>query len=70
MRHAFRRGVGAVRRAERVVDIDVGQRRQRAREYGVVFLLALLKAKIFQKQDFAGTQRRRKLPRVLADNVL
>jgi hypothetical protein len=51
---AVGRGVGAVRRAERVVDVDVGERCELSRESGVVGLLARIEAHVLQHQHLTG----------------
>jgi hypothetical protein len=46
--------VRAVRRAEGVVDVNVGQRGELLRELRIVFLLFFVKAKILQQHDFGA----------------
>ena len=54
--HARRRGVRAVRGAERVVHVDVAERGQLAREGVVVGLLLGVEAQVLQQQHLAGLQ--------------
>ena len=49
VRHARRRGVGAVHGAERVVHEDVGERRQLGGERRVVLLLARVEAQVLEQ---------------------
>ena len=56
LRDAHRRGVGAVRGAERVVDVDVGVAGQGPREGLVVGFLAGRKAQVLEQRDRAGAQ--------------
>ena len=58
--HAFGRGVGAMRRAKGVVDIKIGQLRQLLGEDGIVGLLLVVIADIFQQQNIARLQQRRR----------
>ena len=44
----FGRGVRAMRRAERVVDVDVGERRERRGERRVVLLLFGMEAQVLE----------------------
>ena len=53
MRDPFRRSVGAVRGAEGVVDVTVGQGREAARELRVILLLLGVEAKILKQESFA-----------------
>lgn len=53
LRDAVRRGFGAVRGAERIVDVDVAELRHLLREAVVVLLLALVAAAVFQQHDVA-----------------
>ena len=53
LRHALGGGVRAVRRAERVVDVHVPERRQLAGERRVVLLLLGVEADVFQEHDVA-----------------
>ena len=48
-----RRGVRAMRRPERVVDVDVGVRRERRREVRVVGLLLGVEAQVLEQEDLA-----------------
>ncbi len=50
------RGVRAVRRRERVIDIEVAERRQLLREAGVVLFLLRVEAQVFQQRHLAGVQ--------------
>ena len=56
LRHAHRGGVGAVRRAEGVVDVDVAVAGQRRREAGVVGLLLVVEAEVLQEQQLTGLE--------------
>src|SRR5438094_656934 len=47
----------AVPGAERIVDILVGQQRQRRREVGIVLFFLRVESKIFQQRDPAGSTR-------------
>ena len=51
--HADRRGVGPVRRPERVVDVDVGVRGEGRREGRVVGLLLRVEAEVLEHQHLA-----------------
>ena len=55
-RDALGRGVRAVRGAEGVVDVHVGELRQRRRELGVVARLARLVADVLEHQHVAGVE--------------
>ncbi len=59
----------AVRGRERIVDVDVGERGERARELGVVALLALVEAQVLEHRDVAGLQRGDHLIGLRADAV-
>jgi hypothetical protein len=48
--------VGAVRRPERVVDVDVGECSKLLRELRVVVFLASVEANVLQQQDIPGLQ--------------
>ena len=61
--HADGRGVRAVRGAEGVVDVDVGEARQRARELLVVLLLLGVEAQVLEQHDLARRAARRPAPR-------
>ena len=50
------RGVGAVRRPERVVDVDVGVERERGGELRVVGLLLRVEAEVLEQQHLAGPE--------------
>jgi hypothetical protein len=67
-RDAVRRRFGAVRGAERVVDVDVAELRHLACERVVVGLFSLVEAAILQQNDVAGFERR--MPRTSIDPVL
>ncbi len=54
--HADGRGVGAVGRAEGVVDVDVAVARQRRRELRVVGLLLVVEAEVLEQQQLAGLE--------------
>jgi len=54
LRDAVGGGLSAVRGAEGVVDVDVGQRGELARERLVVLLLALVEAAVLEQHDLAG----------------
>ena len=56
LRHADDRGVRAVRGAERVVDVDVGESGEGLRERRVVGLLAGVEAEVLEQQHFAGRE--------------
>ncbi len=60
-RHARHGGVGAMRRAERVIDVDVREGGQLLRERGVVRLLARVEAQVLEEQDFAGRELSREV---------
>ena len=68
-RHAGRRGVGAVGRAERVVDVDVGEGRELEAERRVVALLAGVEAQVLEEDDPAGRKRSDGFLRLLSDAV-
>ena len=53
LRDADRRGVGAVRGPERVVDVHVGVGGERGRELGVVLLLGRVEAQVLEEQQLA-----------------
>jgi hypothetical protein len=46
-------GMGAVRGAERVVDVQIGDAREFFREFRVVFFFLLVKPEVFKEQDVA-----------------
>ena len=52
-RHAVGGGLGAVRRAEGVHDVDIAQGRVLLREVFVVFLFALVEANVLEQDNFA-----------------
>ena len=56
MRDALGARVRAVRGAERVVDVDVRQFRQRPCELGSLLRLARLEAHVLEQQDLAVAQ--------------
>ena len=56
-RDAVRGRLGAVRRAERVVHVDVAQGRHLSRERLVVLLFALVEPAVLQHHDLAGRGR-------------
>ena len=64
---AVRRRLGAMRRAEGVVDVDVAQRRHLSRERVVVLLLALVEAAVLEQHDLPRLQRVE--PRAAVDPV-
>jgi hypothetical protein len=49
--------VRAVRAAERVVHVDVGQRRELLGERGIVLLLGRVKPEVLEQQHAAGGER-------------
>ena len=49
-----------MRRTEGIVHVDIGERRQRARELRIVLLLALVEADVLEHQDFARLQLARR----------
>ena len=54
VRNALGGGVGAMRRAEGVVDVDLGQRGQRLGEGRIVGFFFGVEAQIFKQQHLAG----------------
>ena len=70
LRHADDRGVRAVRRAEGVVHVDVGQRRQLRGELGIVALFAGVEAQVLEQQDLARGERVRRLRGLGTDALL
>ena len=52
--HRFDRRVRAMRRAERVVHVDIAQRGQLLREAGIVLLFFGVVAKVLEQHDAAG----------------
>ena len=58
LRDALDRRVRAVRRAERVVHVDVGERRQLRRERRVVLLLLRVEAEVLEQDDLAARRAR------------
>src|SRR3990167_9095610 len=52
--HPVSRCMGAMRRPEGVVDIDVGQRGERLGKGGVVGLLLFVKAEVFEQYHLVG----------------
>ena len=69
VRDALGRGVRAVRGAERVVHVDVGELRQRGREGRVVGGLARVEAHVLEQQDVAVAQLGDRVLGHLADAV-
>ncbi len=67
-RDAVRRRLGAMRGAERVVDVDIAELRHLARERVVVRLLALVEAAVLEQHDITG--RERSVPRAAVHPVL
>ena len=53
-RHALRGGFGTMRGAERIVDVDIAERRHLFGQRFVVFLFALVEAAVLEQYDFAG----------------
>jgi len=51
--YAHNRGVRAMRGAESVVDVTIGERRELLGELGIVAFLARMKAQVLEKQDVA-----------------
>ena len=62
VRDALDRRVRPVRCAERVVDIEIGERGQRGRESGIVLLLLAVKAEVLEKHQAATALRLRRSP--------
>ena len=58
MDDAFGGGVRAVRRSERVVDVHVGQRRQRAGERRVVLFFLRVEPQVLEQDDAAACRPR------------
>ncbi len=56
MGDAFGRGMGPVRGAERIVDVDVGEGRQRLRQLRVVLRLPGLVAHVLEHQQLTGAE--------------
>ena len=54
MHDAFGRGVGPVRGAERVVDVDIRERGKRLREAAVVLLFLRVKPEVLEQHDLAA----------------
>ena len=63
-------GVGAMRRAERVVDIDLSKRSELLGKFGVVFGLFRMETDVFEQEDFAFLEIGGKALRAFADDVL
>ena len=61
--------MGAVRRSERIVHVDVAVARQRLHEIGILLFLALMEAQVFEQDALALFTRRDFLFRVLAHDV-
>ncbi len=70
MRHALGAGMRAVRRGERVVDVDVGEFRQFGGEGGVVLFFLGVVAGVLQHQDVAARHALHRLLGGDADAVL
>ena len=70
LRDALGAGVRAVRRAERVVDIQVTELGERARQTLVVRLLAAEEAGVLEQQDLARLQVVRRLEFLFALGLL
>ena len=68
-RNAAHRRMRAMRRAKRVVDVDVAVLRQLARERGIAILLGVAEAQVLEHQALAGLQRLRCRDRIVADAV-
>ena len=62
------RGVGAVCRAERVVYVHVGERRQRGRQLGIVLRLSGLVAHVLEHEHVPGPQAVDERPHLLSDH--
>ena len=72
-RHRVDRRVRAVRRAERIVDVFVRQRRERFGERGIVLLLFGMKSKVLEEHDATTAGRVRAIDcllRLVADRIL
>ena len=69
VRHALGRGVGAVRRAERVVHVHVAKPRQPLRELRIVALLLRVEAHVLEHQRLAVLERAGRRFRLLSDAV-
>ena len=61
VRNALRRSVRAVRRAEGIVHVDLGQRRQRFRESRIVGFLFRVEAQVLEQQHLARLELARHL---------
>ncbi len=57
MRHAFRGRVGAMSRAEGVIDVEVRKRRQLLGEGWIVRLLLSVKAHVLEQKHVANRHR-------------
>ena len=68
--HPRGRRVRAVRGAERVVDVDVAVRRERARERLVVRFFARVEAQVLEHRDLAVAQIGDDLARAVADGLV
>ncbi len=68
--HPDRRGVGAVGRAERVVDVDIGVGGQGAGEAVLVGLLARVEAQVLEQRDLPVAQIGHHLARAVADRLV
>ena len=69
MRDALSRGVRAVRRAEGVVDINLGQRGQSLGEGRIVGFFFGVVAQVFKQQHLAGLKLARHLAGDFADAI-
>ena len=58
-----------MRRAKRVVDIDIGKRGELAAEFGVVLLLALIETQILEDDDLPLLKRFDLRTSILSDGV-
>ena len=70
LHHPDRRRVRAMDGAERVVDVDLRQRRQLARKLVVVRFLLGVKAQVLQQQHLPFTQLSDQLAHAVADAVV
>ena len=67
--HSRHRSVRAVRRAEGVVDVDVGEGREPFRESRIVFFLARVESQVLEEQDLARRESRDELLDLRPDAV-
>ncbi len=70
LQHADRRRMRPMRRAERVVHVDVRVRREGAREGVVVGLLARVVAQVLEERDLTVAQVRHDLARAVTDRLV